>query len=260
LSTRSDRLSSKEDWSERWAGQPVEDITFNPNQPGFRDQHKTMMRTLPRRSDVRFLEVGCYPGYMMWYFHQYFGYQVTGLEYIDWCCDRTRELLAKHNVRGDVVHGDLFSWRPESPEARWDVVSSFGLIEHFEGTTDVIQKHLDLLKPGGYLVIGIPIHSGIYGRILKAVNAEEHAIHNLMNYNDMVRALDNTGEAEIVAGGYCGRIGFWNTGLYGKMRQKGRLAYTLVRAPLWTLERVGRILPNTATFSPNALLVARKSI
>jgi len=195
---------------------------------------------------------------MMWYFNAVFGYQVSGLEYIGWCCDKTRELLKGEGIKSDVIQGDLFTWQPESPEARWDVVASFGLIEHFDDTATVIRKHLDLLKPGGHLVIGIPIHSGIYGRILKSIDIEEYAIHNHMNYNDMVRALDGTGEAQIVAGGYCGRIGFWNTGLYTRMRKKGKIAYTLARAPFWALERLGRILPNTKTLSPNALVVARK--
>ncbi|MCZ6765724.1 MAG: hypothetical protein O7D32_02200 [bacterium] len=75
----------------------------------------------------------------------------------------------------------------------------------------------------------------------------------------MVVALEKSGEADVVASGYCGRLGFWNTGLYGKMRRKGRLPYIVVRAPLWALERLGRALPNTASLSPNALLVARKA-
>ncbi|MCZ6765725.1 MAG: class I SAM-dependent methyltransferase [bacterium] len=118
MSTGSDRLSSKEDWSDKWSGQAIEKITFNPQQPGFRDQHRILMRTLPHNADVRFLEIGCYLGYMMWYFHHYFGYQVSGLEYVDWCCDKARELLAGAGVPGDVIHGDLFTWKPESPETQ----------------------------------------------------------------------------------------------------------------------------------------------
>jgi 2-polyprenyl-3-methyl-5-hydroxy-6-metoxy-1,4-benzoquinol methylase len=42
-------------------------------------------------------------------------------------------------------------------------VISFGFIEHFDNPENVIQKHLDLLKPGGILIVGVPNFTGIHG-------------------------------------------------------------------------------------------------
>ena len=252
-------LSSETYWSRKWSDQkPVSTITFDPSRPSFRDQHRLFLQTLPRKRDLRLLEVGCYPGRFMWYFHRYFGYHVSGLDYVEWCCDQSRQLLQKEGIAGEVIHGNLFAYQPPSPDARWDVVASFGFIEHFNDTAGVIRKHLDLLKPGGYLVLAIPNHQGVYGRFLQALLPEEYVTHNRMGYEDMRAALDRTGQATILAGGYCGRLGFWNTGLYTRASEMGRLPYVLVRTPLWGLEQLGRLLPNSARMSPNAVLIARK--
>jgi cyclopropane fatty-acyl-phospholipid synthase-like methyltransferase len=216
------------------------------------------MKTLPQDREMRFLDVGCYPGRYLWYFHHYFGYQISGLEYVDWCCEHTRQCLQGHGLEGEIIHGDLLTYQPPSIDAQWDIVASLGLVEHFTDTVEVIRKHLDLLKPGGYLVLVIPNHQGLYGRILKLISPEKYRIHNRMSYEDMRGALKQLGRVEILAGGYYGHLGFWNTGLYARVKPMGTLPYLMLRAPLWTLEQAGQLLPNTAHLSPNAALVARK--
>lgn len=252
------KLSTQQHWADRWAEAGVKNIGFDPSKPMFIDLHHLFTEFLPKDKQMRFLEVGCYPGSYMWYFYQFFNYQVSGLEYVDWCCDHTRRLLQAQGINGEVIHGDLFAYRPPSVELRWDVVASVGLIEHFTDTVEVIQKHLNLLKPGGYLVLVIPNHQGLYGRILKTMNPKKYQIHNRMGYADIHKALDQLGQTEVLAGGYYGRLGFWNTGLYARVRSMGKLPYLLVRSPFWVLERAGRLLPNSRCFSPNAAVIAKK--
>ena len=58
--------------------------------------------------------------------------------------------------RQDVLHLDL--------ELRADAVFSVGLIEHFdpEGTSQVIRKHFELLKPEGCAVLSFPTPTWLY--------------------------------------------------------------------------------------------------
>ena len=257
MSIEPDRLSSKQHWDDRWAREGPHRLDFDPGRVAFRDIHDLLRRCLPHAPGLRFLEVGSYPGSYLWYFHQHFGYEVAGLEYVEWCCEHSRSLLTEAGIDADVIHGDLFSYTP--PDGRqWDVVGSFGFIEHFDDTAAVIERHLSLLAPGGHLVLVIPNHRGINGRILARVAPAKSEIHNRMSYEDMVQGLEEVGGAEILGGGYLGRLGFWNTGLYARMAQHSPYAYKAVRAPLWLLEHLGRALPNTPMFSPNAALVARK--
>jgi 2-polyprenyl-3-methyl-5-hydroxy-6-metoxy-1,4-benzoquinol methylase len=43
-----------------------------------------------------------------------------------------------------------------TPREAFDVVLSGGFIEHFTDVAAIVQKHLQLLKPGGRLVVMIP--------------------------------------------------------------------------------------------------------
>lgn len=257
MTVEPDRLSSKEHWDQRWESEGPQRIRFDPERPVFREIHALIQRNLPRDPAYRFLEVGSYPGTYMWYFHHYYGYQVSGLEYVEWCCERSRELLADVGVDADVIHADLFAYEPPA-DALWDVVGSFGFIEHFSDTAAVIERHLALVKPGGYLVLVIPNHHGINGRILRTVDPDKYETHNLMSYEDMERGVLDVGGADILEGGYLGRFGLWGTGLYARLARRPRYQYRAVRAPLWVAEHLGRLLPNTPYLSPSAALIARK--
>lgn len=250
-------LATKDHWAQRWSSQDPH-IEFDPEKPLFRDIHKLFQKHLPKGPNVRCLEVGCYPGTYLWYFHKYFGHHVSGLEYVGECAAQCQELMQKKNIDAEIIHGDLFSY--SVPEDKlWDVVTSFGFIEHFDDVVPSIQCHLNLLKPGGLLAIVIPNHSGLNGKIMKAVDHEKYKIHNHMDYAAMANAVKKTGQAEIIEGGYYGHIGFWNTALYSKVRKKGKFPYYAVRAPLYVIEAAGQyIMPNTQFFSPNAAIIAKK--
>ena len=62
----------------------------------------------------------------------------------------------------------------------FDIVASFGLIEHFDDSKEVVNKHINLLKRGGYLLITIPNKRGFFNFILSYIfNKEGIKIHNL---------------------------------------------------------------------------------
>lgn len=252
------KLSSPEHWSNRWQKICINSLEFNPQRLNFKDLHHLFMKTLPRDQKLSFLEIGCYPGSYMWYFNKFFGYKVSGIEYIEWCCQEAQKLLYSSGVKGEVIHGDIFTYKFMSSQRLWDVVASFGFLEHFNNTVDVVQKHLDLVKPGGFLVLVIPNHQGVYGDILRIVSPEKYKIHNRMTYEDMLDAINIIGNVEFLQGGYYGHIGFWNSSIYAYVRAKGRFPYLLVRSPLWLLEQIGQIFPNTAYLSPNAAIVVKK--
>ena len=49
----------------------------------------------------------------------------------------------------------------------FDVVMSRGFIEHFDEPSSVVDRHLDLLKPGGLLVVSIPNLRGVNGLLTR---------------------------------------------------------------------------------------------
>lgn len=251
-------LSSQEHWSERWRDRGVRSLAVDPSRPPLRDLHGFFRRNLPEERDLRFLEVGCYPGKFMWYFDRFFGYRVSGLENVGWCCEHARHLLAEAEVEAEVIEGDLLEIEVE-PERRWDVVASFGLVEHFTDLAGVVAKHLGLLRPGGYLALVVPNHAGIYGRILRRVAPEKHRTHTLIGYRDLSAALSEIDGIEVVEGGYYGRLGFWNCGLYSYLQRRTGRLYRAVRIPFRLVERAAQLLlPNSAALSPNFAVIVRK--
>lgn len=249
------RLSQEEDWEKIWEeGPPM--LIFDPGKPFFSDIHQLLKRHLPHDPSLRCLEVGCYPGTYLWYFHTHFGYRPSGLEYVEKFAKKCRRHMRELGLEAEIHHADLFSFEKKE---EWDVVFSVGFIEHFTDTKDVVKRHVDLLKPGGYLVLIIPNHSGLNGKIFKMIDEEKYNIHNHMNYADMKQSVEATGAASIIAGGYCGHLGFWNTDLYPWLQKKGRIASFIGRIVFYSIEYLAKYtMPDTAYFSPNCILIARK--
>lgn len=250
-----ERLSHEKDWEEIWShGQPM--LTFDPYLPFFRDLHKLLQRHLPVSESMTCLEIGCYPGTHLWYFHNFFKYAVSGIEYVESCAKRCRDLMAGINVPAQIFQGDIFDF---TPPQKWDVVFSVGLIEHFIDTNPIVQRHIDMLKDNGYLVIILPNHAGLNGKILQIINRPLWSMHNKMDYAQLLKSVESTNAVEVIEGGYYSHIGFWNTDLYAYLTKKGRIPYIIGRGMGYIIERIGGyIVPNSRFLSPNIALIARK--
>ncbi|MEM7393795.1 MAG: class I SAM-dependent methyltransferase, partial [Verrucomicrobiota bacterium] len=158
-------LASKTYWSKTWKEFPAGQLPFSPTKPGFRDFHRLFQRVLEEEDAESLLEIGCYPGRFLWYFNQTFKLKVSGLEYIDWACQKSETLLRENGIEAELIHGDLFE--ADMGGRTWDIVASFGFIEHFTDLDPVLRKHLDLLKPGGLLLLTFPNHTGFNGRLFR---------------------------------------------------------------------------------------------
>ena len=252
------RLSSKSDWNSSWDHARKSPFAINPRVPSFRDLDDLFRRHLPQGEHLRCLEIGCCPGQYLWYFHDRFGYQPSGLDYLEEGCTELRQRCEDHAFPADVICADMFDFECSALHPPWDVVTSFGLVEHFQDVGPCLQRHIDFVKPGGYIAISIPNHAGWNGSLLNSLDPELYAIHNHMNWHDLRNAIEATGQLEILEGGYFGRIGFWGTSLYRKARKWGRLPYLCMRTPLYAIETAGRLMPNSSLMSPNIAVVARR--
>jgi SAM-dependent methyltransferase len=62
--------------------------------------------------------------------------------------------------RGAFVLGDVITFaRNPANTAQYDLVYSIGLIEHFPDKTDILDAHIRLARPGGLVLIYVPIDS-----------------------------------------------------------------------------------------------------
>ena len=125
----------------------------------------------------KLVEIGAAPGKWMVYFHERYGYQVSGLDNSQQGIKKTKENLQYHRIYGKVYNADFFQF--QAPE-KYDIVLSLGFIEHFENLDEVIGKHVSMLKPDGLLVLGVPNFRGVNYVIQKYASEEILKKHNLL--------------------------------------------------------------------------------
>jgi SAM-dependent methyltransferase len=128
------------------------------------------------------VELGGFPGYYSIYLKKYQKIDTTLFDYFVHY-GLVRELLEVNGLKdGDIniIEADLFNYKPDK---LYDMVLSFGLIEHFSDTASIIETHLQFLKPGGVLFITLPNFTGINGWVQRKFDQENYDKHyiNCMN-------------------------------------------------------------------------------
>ncbi len=130
---------------------------------------------------LKIIEIGSAPGEFLKLCHSRFGYEPYGVEYSPVGAKLNRENFKDWGLNPEhVIQSDFFADDFQSAyRAQFDVVISRGFIEHFTSLQPVIDAHVNILKPGGTLVIIIPNISGInYALGLLTVRAL-YPLHNL---------------------------------------------------------------------------------
>jgi len=257
------RLSNKTQWASRWNKNTISELTLPINKPIFKERHQLFQRFLKSKEGESCLEVGAFPGTYLKYFFDFFGYQPWGVEYVESCAISAQENLNEAGVPAHVIAKDFFTLDvSDSPTGQgWDLTVSFGFVEHFEDSRDAVAKHIAMTRPGGSVVISIPNHSGINGAIMRLIDKEKWSQHNLMSLADLEDAVSRCGGVDVIFSGYVGHLGFWNAGLYSKLKNKLPKMYKFIRAPLWFVEWVGQwFIPNNRWTSPDAIVILRKHV
>jgi SAM-dependent methyltransferase len=197
-----DRLTEKHFWEKNYADTKIEptsaaELTKKPE--NIRQKFKEFFGTslsdysnymlwevilssyLPKGATLKALEIGSAPGYHLLQLRKAFGYEPYGVEYTDGGAKMNRELFAQNGIDpAQLIKADAFSQAFQAQyRESFDVVTSFGFVEHFDDVRTVIKHHLDLLKVGGSLVVQIPRIAGLNYWIASSLNRESLAMHNL---------------------------------------------------------------------------------
>jgi 2-polyprenyl-3-methyl-5-hydroxy-6-metoxy-1,4-benzoquinol methylase len=140
-------LASQEYWQSVWEEtRPQRGFGY------FNDVAKHLPLATPT-TELSFLEIGCAPGGILAEFCVRLGYTAYGLDYT-LSPQKIEAYLRSEGVKvGRVYQNDFLSWQPER---QFDVVASFGFIEHFDDPAAVVDRHFELVRPGGYVVITLP--------------------------------------------------------------------------------------------------------
>lgn len=168
-------LTEVEFWNKYWANCKL------PNEVDYsfsfdRCLAQALIKKLPSMQG-EVLEVGCAPGKWLAFMNTEFGLKPNGIEYSEAGMKATlRNFQLLGLVSGSVRTGDFFKIKPDK---QFDVVMSFGFIEHFSDVDEVVRLHKEWLKPGGTLILGVPNFRGIYYYLQKILDKNLLDKHNL---------------------------------------------------------------------------------
>lgn len=190
------------------------------------------------------IELGGFPGYYATYLKKYQHLDTTLFDYFIHE-ELINQLLDKNGLKpGDIniIEADLFEYKPEK---LYDLVLSFGLIEHFNDTKAIIETHLQFLKPGGTLFITLPNFKGVNGWVQRKFDRSNYDKHNIncMNTKLLADYCRELGLTEVESY-YHGKYTVW---LENKSEQSG-LVKVFVKA-IWWVVKLAKIFP-----FPNKLL------
>lgn len=210
------------------------------------------------------LEVGCGRSAWLAYFHREFGFDVSGLDYSDIGCDQARLILANAGVPGDIVRGDLFS-PPEHLLESFDVVWSFGVVEHFVPTSTCVRACGALLKSGGTMITVVPNLTGVPGALQRMLSRSIYDVHVPLRAEQLALAHREAGLSLVECGYFLSSgFGVLRPGADNppplSQRIKGRGLRLLEGGSVatWWLEDRTRQLPATRRFAPFIVCIAEK--
>lgn len=165
-------------------------------------------------------EIGCFPGRYLYHFGKK-GYVLNGIDITKEMDDSFIQWLRNKNFNvGEITKEDVFNFKPSK---QYDIVSSFGFIEHFANFDALIEQHIQWTKPNGYIIISVPDFSNpVQYTLHKLSDKKLLSIHNLkaMNINSWKEVVKRY-KVEIIFEGHFGGYSFWagtqNRNLFQKL-------------------------------------------
>jgi len=173
------------------------------------------------------LEIGSFPGSFIPTIARK-GFRVNGIDFNERNCTDLPEWLRSLQINvGEFYSSDFFEF-VKNPPKRYDMVCSFGFIEHFKNYEEVLLHHMSLVKPGGQLIVTAPNFRGLMQLIPHYIvdrpNLAKHFVPS-MNPRKWKKILETNG-FEVQYAGFFGGYGFW----IDQKAPKSTFAYLAQRA------------------------------
>lgn len=200
-------------------------------------------------------EPGCYPGRFLLEIGRK-GFILNG-------CDVTprveldlRDWLVKvGNCKVEKIVQENFDNLNDNKQ--YDLVCSFGFVEHFENYENIFIKQINMAKNGGIVLIQFPNFYGLVQRLLHYCldrdNLSNHIISamNIENYKHIIPE-----DFEIVFWGYYGNFEFWNDDFNHANNRIQKYILNLI----YKTKRWWSIIPNRKLWSPYGAIILKKKL
>lgn len=196
-------LIGKQYWNKHWDRIFIPNLVTKKNY--FHICTSLFKKYLPSNPRLTFLEVGCIPGRFLVNFKKIFGYKIYGVDYSD------KFNLLKKNMSLNKIK-DYKVWKADilkfNPKIKFDIVTSFGFIEHFIDPSAYVAKMSSLVKKNGYFIVELPNFRYLQYIIHYINNKELLKAHYLkyMNANKLEKLVKKVSPMKTIYSGYYGII------------------------------------------------------
>jgi SAM-dependent methyltransferase len=146
------------DWDAQWRTEPLDPAAARAEErtPRWRAQERLVRERFGGFDGVKAVELGSGRG-LNGVLYASRGAEVTLVDSSRLALDQAAELFAALGAEFRAVEADVFAL-PAALKGSFDVAMSFGLCEHFLGERRlaVVKAHLELVRPGGLALLGVP--------------------------------------------------------------------------------------------------------
>lgn len=205
---------------------------------------------------LNFCEIGCGDGKLTKKICTKFNYNPYGIEYSKNACKIAQKMGIK------IIQDDVFSKKvKQNYKNFFDVVFSYGFIEHILPVEKAIQVHLDLLKKNGILVIQIPRFKGFNYLKLKLFRPDLIPLHNMeIMEPEIIHSIMKKFKCKELI---CKKYGTFKTRLFFKERGFKFYLLKLINLLEFIINPLFRIIFRdkgfeTNFFSPSIIFIAKK--
>lgn len=193
-------------------------LDYMADYPSYQLWNVILPKFLRREDGAKALEVGSAPGFNLIRLHQTFGFDPFGVEYSPPGVELNREIFKLNGIAPqNVIQADFLSAPfQERYRNQFDLVMSFGFIEHFSDVEEVISKHVHVLSSGGHLVVTIPNLRGVNYFLSWVFQKDVIPLHNtsIMHRQTFCTLFARLGVTPLM----CGYYGTFNFGLFNTSR------------------------------------------
>lgn len=166
-----------------------------------------MLVDLGAKPKMDIVELGCAPGLILNELcllrpaHNYTGidYSPDGLAIAD-------QLLRENKMEATLIHADI---RTHEPVRKYDMVLSFGLIEHFNDPCEMLEIHKKFAARDGLVVASVPNLSNHYVKAalerFRPVDLETHNL-DIMSEDALREAFVKSGFGDVRVGSAVGPL------------------------------------------------------
>ena len=180
-------------------------------------------------------EIGCAMSPYLLYFHDRFGYTIHGFDYDCKAVEKTKRIYRSMGYEANIFCQDLFA--PYEGES-FDLLTSFGVFEHFEDLSSSLEHTKKFLKPGAFILTLIPNMRGVVGWLQKCFNPRVYNIHVPYTSHDLRMSHESVGYETL----FCDYYGTYQGGVINidNHSQKVLLQklFALPGKPLYRLQKI----------------------